>query len=88
MTCGPQRGPASVARIQAQVKQATRELHTVEVGSIKRKFALIAEQNEKLRKEVAAWRFRHDDEQYSPRHDQIVHKKNPIAEAMQDDGIG
>jgi hypothetical protein len=41
----------------------------------------------RARRELAAWRFRHDDEQYSPRHDQIVHKGNPIAEAMNDDGI-
>lgn len=61
-----------------QTTQAKRD--DSEVGSLKRRYAM-------LTREVAAWRFRHDDEQYSPRHDMIVHKGNPIAEAMQDDGI-
>lgn len=87
MTCGPQRGPATLARIQAQVKQATREMNDVELGSVKRKFALIAQENEKLRNEVADWRDFFPDHKHCPKSRMIVHR-GAIAEAMQDDGIG
>lgn len=63
-----------------QTKQTKRKDDS-EVGSLKRRMAM-------LMREVAAWRDHHDDEAYSPRHDMIVHKKTPIAEAMNDDGIG
>ncbi len=61
-----------------QTKQTKRD--DSDMGSLKRRMAM-------LMREVAAWRFTHDHQEYSPKQDMIVYKTTPIAEAMNDDGI-